>query len=86
MRPLYVDLKARGLLHILSFTEIHPLKSVLRRESDGGPVIAKMRLGGKLPKTLEEAKEFVQGSTITEYPPVGVCAILPKEKGDVDDD
>lgn len=84
--PLDVDLMARSLLHTLSFTEIEPLKSVLRRDSDGSPVIAKATVGGKLPKTLEEAKKFVHGNTVTEYHPVGTCAMLPREKGGVVDD
>lgn len=83
--PLDVDLMARALLHALSFTEIEPLKSALRRESDGSPVIAKTTVGGKLPKTLDEAKEFVRGNTVTEYHPVGTCAMLPREKGGVVD-
>lgn len=83
--PLDVDLMARALLHTLSFTEIEPLKSALRRESDGTPVIAKNTVGGKLPRTLEEAKDFVRGNTVTEYHPVGTCAMLPREKGGVVD-
>ena len=84
--PLDVDLMARGLLHILSFTEVEPLKSALRREPDGTPVIAKTTVCGKLPRTLEEAKEFVHGNTVTEYHPVGTCAMLPKDKDGVVDD
>lgn len=82
---LYVNLMARALLHTLSFTEIEPLKSALSRESDGTPVIAKNTVGGKLPKTLEEAKDFVRGNTVTEYHPVGTCVMLPREKGGVVD-
>ena len=85
VHPLDVDLMARGLLHALTFTEVEPLKSVLRREPDGTPVIAKTTVGGILPKTLEEAKGFVHGNTVTEYHPIGTCAMLPKEKGGVVD-
>jgi len=84
--PLDVDLMARGMLHTLSFTNVEPLKSALRREPDGTPLIAKTTIGGKLPQTLEEAKRFVQGNTVTEYHPIGTCAMLPKEKGGVVDD
>ncbi|KAJ8114923.1 hypothetical protein OPT61_g3312 [Boeremia exigua] len=84
--PLDVDLMAMSFLHTLSFTEIEPMKSVLRREADGTPVIASTTIGGKLPKTLEEAKEYVHGNTVTEYHPIGTCAMLPKEKGGVVDD
>ncbi|KAF3048029.1 hypothetical protein E8E12_007667 [Didymella heteroderae] len=81
--PLDVDMMARALLHTLSFTEIEPLKSALRRTADGEPVAAKW--GGKLPKTLDEAKQFVRANTVTEYHPVGTCAMLPREKGGVVD-
>jgi choline dehydrogenase len=81
--PLDVDLMARALLHTLTWTEIEPLKSALRRDADGEPVVAKT--GGKLPKTLDEAKAFVQANTVTEYHPVGTCAMLPREKGGVVD-
>lgn len=84
--PLDVDMMARALLHTLTFTEVEPLKSVLRREPDGTPLVAKTTVGGKLPTTLEEAKSFVHGNTVTEYHPIGTCAMLPKEKGGVVDD
>jgi choline dehydrogenase len=70
---------ARSILHVLSFTEIEPIKSVLRRDENGELIMAKS--GGKFPKTLEEAKEYVGKNTVTEYHPVGTCAMLPKEKG-----
>ncbi|KAH6642533.1 hypothetical protein C7974DRAFT_104007 [Boeremia exigua] len=84
--PLDVDMMARALLHTLSFTEVEPLKSALRRDAEGAPIIAKTTTGGKLPRTLDEAKEFVRGNTVTEYHPVGSCAMLPREKGGVVDD
>lgn len=84
--PLDLDMMGRALLHVLSFTEIEPLKSTLRRQPDGTPVLAKCSEGSKLPKTLEEAKEFAKGNTVTEYHPIGTCAMLPKEKGGVVND
>ncbi|KAF1924694.1 GMC oxidoreductase [Didymella exigua CBS 183.55] len=81
--PLDVDMMARALLHTLSFMEIEPLKSALRREADGTPVVAKT--SGKLPTNLDEAKGFVQANTVTEYHPVGTCAMLPRDKGGVVD-
>jgi choline dehydrogenase len=80
--PLDIDMMARALLHVLTFTEIEPMKSVVRRSDNGEVVIAKSS-GGKIPRTLEEAKEFTRKNTVTEYHPVGTCAMLPKEKGGV---
>jgi choline dehydrogenase-like flavoprotein len=77
--PLDVDMMARSTLHLLSFTDIEPLKSVFRRDEHGGLIGAKS--AGKLPTTLEEAKEYVQGATVTEYHPIGTCAMLPRERG-----
>jgi choline dehydrogenase len=82
--PLDLDMMSRSVLHALSFTEIEPLKSVVRRDQNGDVVGADS--GGKFPKTLEEAKEYVQRNTVTEYHPVGTCAMLPKAKGGVVDD
>lgn len=83
--PLDVDLMARSLLHILTFIEIEPLKSVLRRNEDGTPVLSKPQAETGLPETLDEAKEWVVDNSITLYHPVGTCAMLPKEKGGVVD-
>jgi choline dehydrogenase len=79
--PLDVDMMARSILHVLSFTEIEPIKSVFRRDENGELIMAKS--GGKFPKTLDEAKEYIRSNTATEYHPVGTCAMLPKEKGGV---
>ncbi|KAF2823487.1 alcohol oxidase [Ophiobolus disseminans] len=78
--PLDVDMMARSILHTLSFAEIEPLKSVLRRD-DAGNILAAKSSGTKLPTTLEEAKDYVSRNTVTEYHPVGTCAMLPREKG-----
>jgi choline dehydrogenase len=82
--PLDVDMMARSILHVLSFTELEPIKHVFRRDEKGELIMAKS--GGKFPKTLDEAKEYVQRNTVTEYHPVGTCAMLPKEKGGVVND
>lgn len=81
--PLDVDMMARALLHTLSFTELEPLKSALRRAPDGTPVVA--QTSGTLPKSLDEAKQFVRANTVTEYHPVGTCAMLPRDRGGVVD-
>jgi choline dehydrogenase len=77
--PLDVDMMARVMLHLLTFTEIEPLKSVLRRDEHGNLITAQG--SGTLPTTLEKAKEHVRRSTSTQYHQVGSCAMLPREKG-----
>jgi choline dehydrogenase len=81
--PLDRDMMARAALHCLALTEVEPLKSVFRRDDHGNLIGAES--GGKLPKTLDEAKEYVSRNTATQYHPVGTCAMLPKYKGGVVD-
>jgi choline dehydrogenase len=76
---------ARSLTHVATLAEVEPLKSVLRRHEDGTLVVAENQ-GGKVPQNLEEMKEFVKANTVTEYHPIGTCAMLPKEKGGAVDD
>ena len=83
--PLDLDMMARSMLHAFSLTEVEPLKSVLRRNTNGAPVLAKTA-GDKLPKTLEETKDMVRANKATEYHPIGTCAMIPREKGGVVDD
>ena len=80
--PLDLDMMARATLHALSFTKIEPLASVLRRDANGDPVLAQ---NCRVPRGLEEAKEFVKEKTLTMYHPVGTCAMLPREQGGVVD-
>jgi len=82
--PLDLDMMARSVLHVLTFTEIEPFRSVLRRDEGGKPVLPNTSVG-KIPETLEEAKEFCRNNTVTEYHPVGTNAMLPREKGGVVD-
>lgn len=83
--PLDIDLMARSTLHVLTFTSVEPLASVLRRDANGNLIVPE-KASGPLPRTLEEAKEWVRKNTITEYHPIGTCAMLPKEKGGVVDE
>ncbi|CAN9167330.1 alcohol oxidase [Alternaria alternata] len=82
--PLDLDMMARAILHCTSFTSVEPLASVFRRDSNGDIILSKNF--SSLPKTLEEAKDLVQNNTVTEYHPIGTCAMLPKEKGGVVDE
>jgi choline dehydrogenase len=64
--PLDVDMMARALLHVLSFTEIEPMKSILRRVDNGEVVVAESS-GGKAPRTLAEAKGGVVSDELRVY-------------------
>jgi choline dehydrogenase len=83
--PLDLDLTGRAILHIAKMTELEPLKSKLRTNEDGGPLMHPGVGLKTIPKTLEEAKEIARNNTVTEYHPVGSCAMLPREKGGVVD-
>jgi choline dehydrogenase len=74
---------ARAALYCLALTEVEPLKSVFRRDDYGNLIGAES--GGKLPKTLDKVKEYVSRNTATQYYPIGICAILLKDKGGVVD-
>lgn len=81
--PLDLDLIARSVLHTLKFTETEPMKSVFRRDENGNLITTK---DSRIPTTLEEAKAYVPESTVTEYHPIGTCAMLPRDKGGAVDD
>ncbi|KAF2748566.1 GMC oxidoreductase [Sporormia fimetaria CBS 119925] len=83
--PLDVDLQARSILHVASLANVEPLASHLVRDEHGDPiVIPNMREKGIVfPKTLGQARKLVEVATVTEYHPIGTCAMLPREKGGV---
>ncbi|EUC34723.1 GMC oxidoreductase [Bipolaris victoriae FI3] len=83
--PLDIDLMARSVMHALSFADVEPLKQIFKRDEKGGLVVPQ-NASGPLPRDVEEAKEWVQKNTVTEYHPVGTCAMLPREKGGVVDE
>jgi len=77
--PLDLDIAARGILHTLNLAQHEPLKSKLRLDENGEFVTHPS--AGPPPKTVEEAKKTASKSTVTEYHPIGTCAMLPREKG-----
>lgn len=81
--PLDLDLSARTVLHALKLAEYEPLRSKLKLD-ENGDIILHPGVAFK-PKTLEEAKKIAEGNTVTEYHPIGTCAMLPREKGGVVD-
>jgi choline dehydrogenase len=74
---------ARAALYCLALTKVEPLKSVFRRDDYGNLIGAE--LGRKLPKTLDKAKKYISRNTAIQYYPVGIYAILLKNKGGVVD-
>lgn len=82
--PLDLDIAARSMLHALSLVAVEPMQSVFKKDAKGGLIIHPAWTKD-LPKTIEEAKELVAANTVTEYHPIGTCAMLPKEKGGVID-
>jgi choline dehydrogenase len=81
--PLDLDMAARALLHSLKVASFEPLRSKLNLTESGDFIVHPG--AGALPKTLEEAKKTASANTVTEYHPVGTCAMLPREKGGVVD-
>ena len=82
--PLDLDLAARGVLHALKLAHVEPLFSKLEKDEHGN-LITYPGLKAGLPKTLDEARDHAANNTVTEYHPVGTCAMLPREKGGVVD-
>ncbi|KAF2709503.1 GMC oxidoreductase [Pleomassaria siparia CBS 279.74] len=82
--PLDMDMTARAMIHSMSLLTYEPLSSKLKKDSEGN-IILHPSWGKGVPKNIEEMKDFVAANTITEYHPVGTCAMLPKEKGGVVD-
>ncbi|ORX92493.1 hypothetical protein BCR34DRAFT_254059 [Clohesyomyces aquaticus] len=81
--PLDLDLAGRSIMHALSLTQYEPLRSKLKLDENGNPILPPWTAG--LPNNLEEAKALAAGNTVTEYHPIGTCCMLPKEKGGVVD-
>lgn len=83
--PLDLDLAARGILHSLKLADYEPLRSKLVRDENDNVILHPAAGSAGLPKTLEEAKKVAGANTVTEYHPIGTCAMLPREKGGVVD-
>lgn len=78
--PVDIDVLAHAVMHLQAVSKTEPLASKLRTGHNGEKIpIANMRV----PKTLEEAKEHVRTHCVTEYHPIGTCAMLPEESGGV---
>ncbi|KAF2007336.1 GMC oxidoreductase [Amniculicola lignicola CBS 123094] len=82
--PLDIDIAARSVLHSLTLAEYEPLASKLKRDEGGHVILHPGWKGGPI-KDMEVAKELVASNTVTQYHPVGTCAMLPREKGGVVD-
>lgn len=76
---------ARSIVHAVKLTEFEPLRSKLDLDTNGQIQFHPSTGATAIPETLEEAKKMAAANTITEYHPIGTCAMLPKEKGGVVD-
>lgn len=83
--PLDLDLAARSITHMLKVATHEPLRSCLDLDADGNMKFHPSSGLKGIPTTLEEAKKVAAENTITEYHPIGTCAMLPREKGGVVD-
>ncbi|OAG07777.1 alcohol oxidase [Paraphaeosphaeria sporulosa] len=83
--PLDLDMAARSVVHALKLTEYEPLRSALDLNADGQVQFHPSTGATGMPQTLEEAKKLAAANTVTEYHPIGTCAMLPREKGGVVD-
>ncbi|KAF2270953.1 alcohol oxidase [Lojkania enalia] len=83
--PLDLDLAARSIMHSITLANYEPLRSKLKLDENGELITSLKNPRKGLSFTLEEAKEIVRANTVTEYHPIGSCAMLPKEKGGVVD-
>lgn len=74
-------------MHVVNLANVEPLASHLVRDANGNLVVIPnmAERGLVFPKTLDEAKKLVETATVTEYHPIGTCAMLPREKGGVVD-
>ncbi|KAF2651639.1 GMC oxidoreductase [Lophiostoma macrostomum CBS 122681] len=80
--PLDLDIAGRSVMYALKLAHVEPLASTLKKDDEGNLILHPSWKGG-WPKTLDKAKEFAAENTVTEYHPVGTCAMLPREKGGV---
>ncbi|KAF2741449.1 alcohol oxidase [Polyplosphaeria fusca] len=78
--PMDLDMIARSLLHASTLANYEPLLSKLRTDEKGDLIT-----DPPVPKTLDEAREVVRKQTVTEYHPIGTCAMVPRSKGGVVD-
>lgn len=83
--PLDLDMAARSVVHALKLTEYEPLRSTFDLDDNGQVQLHPSTGATCIPKTLEEAKKLAAKNTVTEYHPIGTCAMLPREKGGVVD-
>ena len=80
--PLDVEIAARSVLHAKKVVATEPFRSKLKKDASGN-LIPMPNMPP--PSGLDEAMEFARNNTVTEYHPIGTCAMLPEEKGGVVD-
>ena len=80
--PLDVEIAARSVLHAKKVVTTEPFRSKLKKDASGN-LIPMPNMPP--PSGLDEAMEFARNNTVTEYHPIGTCAMLPEDKGGVVD-
>ncbi|KAF7515937.1 hypothetical protein G7054_g14359 [Neopestalotiopsis clavispora] len=80
--PLDIEVFARHLMALEVLAKSSPLDAYLKPDGQRA-----QGLGGRNAdaNTLERAKDYIKETTLTNNHPVGTCAMLPLEKGDVVD-
>ena len=77
-----MEIAARSVLHVKEIVATEPLRSKLKKDASGNLIPMPNML---VPNDLDEAMEFARNNTVTEYHPIGTCAMLPEDKGGVVD-
>lgn len=76
IKGIDVEIFARHLQYLPTLVQTQPLASLLKPNGKRSSPDTDL-------KDLDAVKEFVQNTAISNWHPVGTCAMLPKEKGGV---
>ncbi|KAF1963444.1 glucose-methanol-choline oxidoreductase, partial [Byssothecium circinans] len=76
--PLDLEVFAGHMMFIEELAQTPPLRDLIKDPDSGRRNLPKAHA-----KTLEEARAYAKTSSISNWKPVGTCAMLPREKGGV---
>lgn len=87
---LDLEILARGMLTAGKMWDVAPLRDIAVRSADDKLILhPSLKYGdgksGVIPTTMEETKDYLRNHTVTEYHPIGTCAMMPRDKGGVVD-
>ncbi|KAF2092835.1 alcohol oxidase [Rhizodiscina lignyota] len=80
--PLDLEILALTIIESMRVHEMEPMASRFKRDSNGDTIPMP---GQRAIKTVDDARKHVRETCVTEYHPIGTCAMLPREKGGVID-